>query len=170
MATTDNISTIALQAVLDKAKSVKNINKDIAKMEGQLKPLEIQVKADAKSLQSLHSVKKDLEKLFGDISKIISGNISSQMSGELKKAESSTGSSLSSILKLWGAFGTAVEKILPSAGPVSGFNNLTGLISGLHDATKGALGSLGTVGLGAGLFSGLQNTGKRRVSARISNA
>lgn len=56
MATTDNISTIALQAVLDKAKSVKNINKDIAKMEGQLKLLEIQVKTDAKSLQSLNNL------------------------------------------------------------------------------------------------------------------
>ena len=158
MATTNN--TIELQATLDKAQSVKNINKDIDKIKKQIKPLELQVKPDAKSLQSLDGIKRALEKLSLDISKTMSGNISSQVSADLKKAETSTGSSLNSMLGLWGAFGAAIEKILPSDNMVSGFNNLTNLISSLNDTTKGALGSLGTIGLGAGLFAGLKNTGK----------
>ena len=167
MATTNN--TIELLAALDKAQSVKNINKDIDKIKKQIKPLELQVKPEAKSLQSLEGMKKTLEKLSLDISKTMSGNISSQVSTDLKKAEISTSSSLNSMLGLWGAFGAAIEKILPSDSMVSGFNNLTNLISSLNDTTKGALGSFGTVGLGAGLFAGLKNIGKSRASARISN-
>lgn len=160
MATTNN--KIELQAALDKAKSVQNINKDIEKIKGQIKPLEIQVKPDAKSLQSLDSLKKELGKL--------SLGISQAMSVELKEAESSTNSSLKSMLELWGAFGAAIEKILPSNSMVSGFNSLLSLISSLSDSTEKTLGSFGTIGLGAGLFAGLKNIGKIRASARISNA
>ena len=167
MAATNN--TIELQAALDKAKSVKNINKDIDKIKGQIKPLEIQVNPDAKSLQSLDGMKKDLEELSLGISKAMSGNISSQVSSELKEAESSTKHSLNTMLYLWGAFGTAVGKILPSTNMISSFNNLTSLISNLGNIIEKTLGSLGTIGLGAGLFAGLKNTGKGRASARISN-
>ena len=160
MATTNN--TIELQAALDKAKSVKNINKDIDKIKGQIKPLEIQVNPDAKSLQSLDSIKKELGNL--------SLGISQAMSVELREAESSTSSSLKSMLELWGAFGAAIEKILPSNSMVSGFNSLLSLISSLNDSTEKALGSFGTIGLGVGLFAGLKNIGKSRASARISNA
>ena len=159
MATTNN--KIELQAALDKAKSVKNINKDIDKIKGQIKPLEIQVKPDAKSLQSLDSIKKELGNL--------SLGISQAMSVELKEAESSTNSSLKSMLELWGAFGAAIEKILPSNSMVSGFNSLLSLISSLNDSTEKTLGSFGTIGLGVGLFAGLKNIGKSRASARISN-
>lgn len=157
-----NNNTIELQAALDKAKSVKNINKDIDKIKGQIKPLELQVKSDAKSLQGLDGIKKELGNL--------SLGISQAMSVELKEAESSTNSSLKSILELWGAFGVAIEKILPSNSMVSGFNSLLSLISSLNDSTEKTLGFFGTVGLGAGLFTGLKNTGKSHASARISNA
>ena len=154
MATTNN--TIELQAALDKAKSVKSINKDIDKIKGQIKPLELQVKPDTKSLQSLEGRKKELEKLFREmslnISDTISGSISSQMSAELKKAESSTSSSLSNILTIWSGFGKAVEETLKSSNIASGFNGLLSLVSALNAATKGTLGSIGTAGLGAGLF------------------
>ncbi len=165
MATTTN-TTIELQAALDKAKSVKNINRDIDKIKGQIKPLELQVQPNAKALQDFGSMKKELENLFRKISL----SISSQMSDGLKEAESTTDSSLSNMLGIWGAFGAAVEKVLSSDSIVSGFNSLTGVISSLHDITKDTLGSLGAVGLGAGLFAGLKNTGKRRASARISIA
>ena len=172
MATTNN--TIELQAALDKAKSVKNINKDIDKIKGQIKPLEIQVKPDAKSLQSLEGMKKELEKLASDItseiSKALSDNISSPISDELKDAENATDSSLSSMLDIWSGFGDAVEKVIKSDSMISGFNSLLSLISSLNSNTKETLGSLGTVGLSAGLFAGLKNIGKSRASARISNA
>lgn len=160
MATTNN--TIELQAALDKAQSVRNINKDIDKIKKQIKPLEIQVKPDTKSLQSLDSIKKNLGNL--------SLGISQAMSVELKEAENSTNSSSKNMLERWGAFGAAIEKILPSNSMVSGFNSLLSLISSLNDSTKKTLGSFGTVGLVTGLFTGLKNTGKGRASARISNA
>lgn len=159
MATTNN--TIELQAALDKAKSVKNINKDIDTIKKQIKPLEIQVKPDAKSLQSLGGMKKKLEKLSLDISNALSSG--------LKETESSTNSSLNSMLEHWGAFGAAIEEILLSNNIVSGFNSLLSLISSLNDSTEKTLGSFGTVGLGAGLFAGLKNTGKIHASAWISN-
>ena len=172
MATNNN--NIELQAALDKAKSVKSINKDIDKIKGQIKPLEIQVKSDAKSLQSLDGMKKDLAELSQDISSEMSeavfGEIFSQISDELKETENATDSSLSSMLDIWSGFGDAVEKILKSNSMISGFNSLLSLISTLDSTTKGALGSLGTVGLGAGLFAGLKNIGKRHASARLSNA
>ena len=58
MATTTN-TTIELQAALDKAKSVKNINRDIDKIKGQIKPLELQVQPNAKALQDFGSMKKN---------------------------------------------------------------------------------------------------------------
>lgn len=164
-----NYNTIELLAALNKAQSIKNINNDIERIKKQIKPLELQVKPDAKSLRNLDDMKQSLEKLSLDISKAMSGNISSQVSDELKNVESSTSSSLNSMLGLWGAFGAAIEKILPSNSMIAGFNNLTSLISSLNDTTKGAIGSLGTIGLGAGLFAGLKNIGKSRASARISN-
>ena len=61
---------------MDKAKSVKNINKDIDKIKKQIKPLELQVKPDAKSLQSLDEIKKELEGLSDEMSQNISDTIS----------------------------------------------------------------------------------------------
>lgn len=154
MATTNH--TIELQAALDKAQSVKNINKDIDKIKKQIKPLEIQVKPEAKSLQSLDGIKKEMEKLFSnissEISKALSDNVPSLMSDELKDAENATDNALGSMLNIWSGFGDAVEKILTSDSMISGFNSLLSLVSTLNDSTKGTLGSLGTVGLGSGLF------------------
>ena len=154
MATTNN--TIELQAALDKAQSVKNINKDIDKIKKQIKPLELQVKPDGKSLQSLEGMKKELAELSKDISSEMSeavlGDISSQISDELKEAENATNSSLGSMLDIWSGFGDAVEKVLKSSSMISGFNSLLNLISTLNSSTKETFSSLGTVGLGAGLF------------------
>ena len=47
-------------------------------------------------------------------------------------------------------------------------NGLNGLLSVINSVTE-KLGSFGTIGIGAGLFSGLKNTGKCRMSVRISN-
>lgn len=158
MATTNH--TIELQAALDKAQSVKNINKDIDKIKKQIKPLEIQVKPEAKSLQSLDGMKKELEEL--------SFNISKTMSGELKKTESSTSDSLSNMVSTLSSFGSTVEKVLKSDSMISGFNSLLDLISTFEDNTKGFFGSLSSFDLGAGLFASLKNIGKSRAGARIS--
>lgn len=160
MATTNH--TIELQAALDKAQSVKNINKDIDKIKKQIKPLEIQVKPEGKSLQSLEGMKKELEKLSLDISKA--------MSGGFKKAESSTNSSLSSMISTLSNFGNAIEKVIKSDSMISGFNSFLGLISTFESNAQGIFGSFSSAELGAGLFAGIKNIGKSRASARISNA
>ena len=46
----------------------------------------------------------------------------------------------------------------------NGFNSFLSVI----DKVTSKLGSLGTIGLGAGLFAGVKNTGKCRISVRIS--
>lgn len=54
------------------------------------------------------------------------------------------------------------------SGLVKGFADLgNGAVNAL-DAITSKLGALGTLGLGAGLFAGVKNTGKRRTSVRIS--
>lgn len=171
MATTNH--TIELQAALDKAQSVKNINKDIDNIKKQIKPLEIQVKPEAKSLQGLDGIKKEMEKLFSnissEISKALSDNVSSLMSDELKDAENATDNALGSMLNIWSGFGEAIEKVIKSDSMISGLNGLLSLISNLNSNTKETFSSLETVGLGAGLFAGLKNIGKSCASARISN-
>lgn len=54
------------------------------------------------------------------------------------------------------------------SGLIKGFADLgNGAVNAL-DAITSKLGALGTLGLGAGLFAGVKNTGKRRTSVRIS--
>ena len=50
---------------------------------------------------------------------------------------------------------------------VTAINGLNSLLSVVNNVTD-QLGPLGTIGFGAGLFAGVQNTGKCRISVRIS--
>lgn len=186
-----NDSTIALQAVLDQAQSVRNINKGIDTIKGRVKPLPVQVKPDDKSLQSFERLTKELlkwslraaqktgrafsakfsqefsakisselsSKISPGVSDALAAAISSQLSAELEKAEADTQNSLSSMLDTWGSFGEAVEKTVAAPNMVSGFNSLLSMISALNDAAKDAFGSLGTIGLGAGLFGAAKSVG-----------
>lgn len=80
MATTNN--KIELQAALDKAKSVKNINKDIDKIKDQIKQLKIQSKLNPNIAQALA---KELGKVLRQ--KISISNIGIDTSSAVKSAQ-----------------------------------------------------------------------------------
>ena len=61
-----------------------------------------------------------------------------------------------------------IGNIADSDAVITLVNGLNGLLSVVNSVTAG-LGSFGTIGIGAGLFAGLKNIGKRRTSVRISN-
>lgn len=80
-----------------------------------------------------------------------------------KSAETLTGS-LNKLSNSWTEF---VNGIVSSEGLKTGVNLLNGLVEGITKVTD-VLGPLGTLGVGAGLFAGIENIGKRRMSVRIS--
>lgn len=80
-----------------------------------------------------------------------------------KSAENLTGT-LNKLSNSWTEF---VNSIINSDGLKAGVNLLNKLVEGATSLTS-KLGSLGTIGLGAGLFAGVKNTGKCRISVRIS--
>lgn len=80
-----------------------------------------------------------------------------------KSAENLTGT-LNKLSNSWTEF---VNNIINSDGLKAGVNLLNKLVEGATSLTS-KLGSLGTIGLGAGLFAGVKNTGKCRISVRIS--
>ena len=73
-----------------------------------------------------------------------------------------------SLNRLSNTWTDTIGNIAESNAVITLVNGLNGLLSVVNNVTKG-LGSLGTIGIGAGLFAGLTNTGKRRMSVRISN-
>lgn len=58
-------------------------------------------------------------------------------------------------------FTDTVENIANSDAIITALNGFNGLLQIVNEVTD-ALGSLGTIGLGAGLFAGIKNVGKRR--------
>ncbi len=80
-----------------------------------------------------------------------------------KSAKNLTGT-LNKLHNSWTEF---VNGIIESEGLKTGVKLLNGLVEGATSLTS-KLGSLGTIGLGAGLFAGVRNTGKCRMSVRIS--
>lgn len=95
--TETNHSEIALQAVLNQSQSVRNINRDIDKIKGQIKPLPVQVKPDEKSLQSFERLKKELLKWSRNAAIEIGREFSAKFSNEFSaKISSELPSSMSS--------------------------------------------------------------------------
>lgn len=72
-----------------------------------------------------------------------------------------------SMNRLGNTFTKVVNNIVKSDAVIAGANLFNGLLSGIDKVTS-KLGSLGTIGLGAGLFAGVKNIGKCRISVRIS--
>lgn len=72
-----------------------------------------------------------------------------------------------SMNRLDNTFTKVVNNIIKSDVVIAGANLFNGLLSGIDKVTS-KFKSLGTIGLGAGLFAGVKNTGKCRMSVRIS--
>lgn len=72
-----------------------------------------------------------------------------------------------SMNRLGNTFTKIMNNIVKSDAVITVTNSFNGFLSVIDKVTS-KLGSLGTIGLGAGLFAGVKNTGKCRISVRIS--
>lgn len=89
------------------------------------------------------------------------------MGSAAKEAEKSANNIEGSLKRLGNTWTDTVENVINSDAILTVVNALNGLLSVVNKVTD-TLGSLGTIGLGAGLFAGVKNTGKCRISVRIS--
>ena len=85
----------------------------------------------------------------------------------LQKAAQTADSWEGSLNRLSNTWTDTIGNIADSDAVITLVNGLNGLLSVVNSMTE-KLGSLGTIGIGAGLFAGLKNTGKCRMSVRIS--
>lgn len=85
-----------------------------------------------------------------------------------QKAAQTADSWEGSMNRLSNTWTDTIGNIADSGAVTTLVNGLNGLLSVVNSITAG-LGSFGTIGIGAGLFAGLKNIGKRRTSVRISN-
>ena len=83
------------------------------------------------------------------------------------EAEQKINSWEGSLNRLSNTWTDTVENIADSDAVIAAINGLNGLLSVVNNVTD-YLGPLGTIGLGAGLFLGVKNTGKRHISVWIS--
>lgn len=105
---------------------------------------------EAKALDALLSSHDLYDKMLDDYSNGIGS-----LSAEAEKAADSWEGSLNRLSSTW--TGT-IENIVKSDNIISVVNSLNTLLSGIQIITE-ALGPLGSIGLGAGLFAGLKNVG-----------
>lgn len=89
------------------------------------------------------------------------------MGSAAKEAEKSANNIEGSFNRLKNTWIDTVENVINSDVILAATKALNGMLSVVNKVTD-KLGSLGTIGLGAGLFAGVKNTGKCRISVRIS--
>lgn len=86
------------------------------------------------------------------------------MAAEAEKTANSWEGSLNRLSNTWT---DTVKNVADSDAIITIINGLNDLLSVVNNVTE-ELGSLGTIGLGAGLFAGVKNIGKCRISVRFS--
>ena len=85
----------------------------------------------------------------------------------MEKAMQSANNWEGSINRLGNTFTKVIHNIANSDAVTAVIDGFNGLLSVIDKITSG-LGSLGSIGMGAGIWAGMKNTGKRRMSVRIS--
>ncbi len=85
----------------------------------------------------------------------------------MEKAMQSANNWEGSINRLGNTFTNVIHNIANSDAVTAVIDGFNGLLSVIDKITSG-LGSLGSIGMGAGIWAGMKNTGKRRMSVRIS--
>lgn len=93
-------------------------------------------------------------------------NGSGSMQREAEKTTSSIEGSLNRLSNTWTS---TVSNVANSDAIVTGINTLNGLLSVVNNIT-GALGSWGSLGLGAGLFASIKNVGRVKTSTLLKYA
>ena len=113
---------------------------------------EIGQKRHANTLASILSDMESYEKMLD-----LYGSSSADGSA-FREAEKSANNLTGSLNKLSNTWTDTVENILDSDTLKTGVNMLNGLLTGVNNLTD-ALGSLGSIGLGVGLWKGIKNAG-----------
>lgn len=90
------------------------------------------------------------------------------MGSAAKDAENYANSWEGSLNRLSNTWTDTIENIADSDVIITGINSLNGLLEVVNDVT-GALGSVGTIGLGAGLAAGIKNVGRDQMFSLQSN-
>ena len=85
----------------------------------------------------------------------------------MEKAMTSADHWEGSVNRLGNTFAKVIHNIADSDVITAAVNRFNGLLSVIDKITS-KLGSFGSIGIGAGLWAGMKNTGKRRMSVRIS--
>lgn len=85
-----------------------------------------------------------------------------------REAEQTANSWEGSLNRLSNTWTDTIGNIANSDTMITGINALNGFLGVVNQITD-ALGSWGSIGLGAGIFAGFKNIGKCRMSVRISN-
>lgn len=83
---------------------------------------------------------------------------------EANKSANNLSGAINKVSNSWNEFVNTFVNTGELTSAVNVLNNLLQTVTNIVDK----LGSLGTIGLGAGLFTGIKNTGKCRISVRIS--
>lgn len=89
------------------------------------------------------------------------------MGSAAEEAEKNTNNIEGSLNRLSNTWTDTIQNVISSNAILAIVKSLNGLLSVINKVTD-KLGSLGTIGLGAGLFAGVKNTGKCRISVRVS--
>ena len=89
------------------------------------------------------------------------------MGSAAEEAEKNTNNIEGSLIRLSNTWTDTIQNVISSNAILAIVKSLNGLLSVINKVTD-KLGSLGTIGLGAGLFAGVKNTGKCRISVRVS--
>ena len=165
------------------------LEEDISAAEKSLRSIGVEVRNSEDEFRDLTDIMADLGKVWGSLSSVEKSNVGFQVAGtrQLNVLNSLMGSwdDYSSIIEdidersgetiknqeiyadsLKGHLGdleataqSVWSNLIESQTVKSGIDLLTGLLN-IVDKTTDALGGLGTVGLGAGIFAGIKNIGK----------
>lgn len=164
---------------------------DISKAEESLRAVNIEVRKNATEFRDVTDILSDLGKVWNDLSSVEQSNISFNLAGTrqtniLKSLLNGWQDYTDLVEKAYDAQGTTLENqekyaesykghlqdlkatsesfwnnILNSGTLKVGIDSLTTILK-LLDGISKTFGSLGTIGIGAGIFAGFKNFGRRR--------
>ena len=174
---------------ITKASAVEGTSdEDISKAESSLKAVGVQVRSSAGDFRDMTDIMRDLGAVWNDLNDVQQSNISYEIAGTrqtniiktllgywtdyedlVAKAGDAAGTTLENQGKYEETLEAKTKKLSTTMESfwhnLLGANEVGGVIEILQgfataiDKVSGALGSLGTIGLGAGLFAGFKNIG-----------
>ena len=174
---------------ITKASAIEGTSEeDISKAEESLRAVGVQVRSSAGEFRDMTDILHDLGAVWGDLNDVQQANISYEIAGTrqtniiktllgywtdyedlVTKAGDASGTTLENQGKYEETLEAKTKKLSTTMESfwhnLLGANEVGGVIEILQgfataiDKVSGALGSLGTIGLGAGLFAGIKNVG-----------